>query len=254
MKQALTFLLAAGITLTTATAQRIDNKDLKSYDRQLEDVTELIDTNQVKAKLTEVETAWTQDKSELNTVRLGLIYHEVALTLSFLTKTGYKGYARKSYDVLSGLFSSKQTTPALLPIVAAYRASALSLVGAETKKVSLLSVAFAEFESTVKNYADVSPYPEFLRGSVAENLPWFFFRKRKFARPDFDSIVAKQDANPDYANWKLMSFTYWAWARQHQSAKDRTRAISYLDKAILLDPTYLAGRQRAELLKAELLK
>jgi hypothetical protein len=96
--------------------------------------------------------------------------------------------------------------------------------------------------------------PEFLRASVAENLPWFFFSKRKFAKIDFESIISKQNANSEYANWKIMSFTYWAWANQHQRKKHRTQALSYLDKAIALDPNYKGGRQRSEKLKIELTK
>lgn len=51
------------------------------------------------------------------------------------------------------------------------------------------------------------------------------------------------------ANWKVMSFTYWAWARQHQAAKYREQALHYLNRAIALDPEYKAGRKRAEELK-----
>lgn len=46
-----------------------------------------------------------------------------------------------------------------------------------------------------------------------------------------------------------MSFTYWAWAKQHQTIKYRTQALAYLDKAITIDPNYQAGRKRAEELK-----
>jgi hypothetical protein len=93
-----------------------------------------------------------------------------------------------------------------------------------------------------------------MRGSVAENLPWYFFSKRKMAKHDFQSIIDKQEKNTDYANWKIMSFTYWAWAKQHQSNKYRKQAIDYLDKAIALDTNYLAGRKKAEDLKAKMLK
>ncbi len=49
-----------------------------------------------------------------------------------------------------------------------------------------------------------------------------------------------------------MSFTYWAWAKQHQSKKYRSQALQYLDKAINLDPNYKAGRAKAEKLKLKL--
>jgi len=85
-------------------------------------------------------------------------------------------------------------------------------------------------------------------------LPWYFYSKRKSAKHDFQSIIFKNDTNNEYANWKIMSFTYWAWAKQHQSKKYRTLALQYLDKAIALDPNYKAGRKKAEELKTALTK
>ena len=135
-----------------------------------------------------------------------------------------------------------------------YRASALSLVGAETKKLKLLGQAFILLSDAVYKYADISYLPQFLRGSIAENLPWFFFTKRKFAKQDFQAVIDKQDKKSDFANWKIMSFTYWAWAKQHQGKKFRNQTITYLDKAISLDPNYKAGRKKSEELKSKLTK
>ena len=89
---------------------------------------------------------------------------------------------------------------------------------------------------------------------MAENLPWFLFRKRKYAKNDFQSIIERQERQKDYAGAKIMSFTYWAWAKQHQGKKNRNQAMTYLDKAIQLDPQYKAGRKKAEELKAKLMK
>jgi len=238
----------------TAQNQQLDFSKVKIYEHQLDDVMELIDTTELKIKLKEVEENHQQNPSEINKVRLGIIYHETALNLSFFSKTEFKGYAKKSFDTLSELFHSPNTTKEFLPFIASYRASALSLVGAETKKLKLLGEAFSSFNDAVKNYSSVSYLPEFLRGSVAENLPWFFFTKRKFAKQDFQSIIDRQDKNSEYANWKIMSFTYWAWAKQRPSKKHRTQALEYLDKAIALDPNYRAGRQKAEELKTILAK
>jgi len=238
----------------TAQNQQLDFSKVKVFEHQLDDVMELIDTTELKIKLKEVEENRQQNPSEINKVRLGIIYHETALNLSFFSKTEFKGYAKKSFDTLSELFNSPNTTKEFLPFIASYRASALSLVGAETKKLKLLDEAFSSFNDAVKNYSSVSFLPEFLRGSVAENLPWFFFTKRKFAKQDFQSIIDRQDKNSEYANWKVMSFTYWAWAKQRQSKKHRTQALEYLDKAIALDPNYKAGRQKAEKLKTTLTK
>ena len=114
--------------------------------------------------------------------------------------------------------------------------------------------AFALFNEAVVQYSSISYLPEYLRGSVAENLPWFFFSKRKLAKEDFQSIISRQQKNAMYANDKIMSFTYWAWAKQRQSKKYRTQALIYLDEAIALDPLYKGGRAKAEELKKEINK
>ena len=257
MRQLLiTSIMLAMTTLNSVTAQtqNLDFLKVKAFEHQLDDVMELIDTTELKTKLKEVEENYKQNPTEINKARLGIIYHETALNLAFFSKTEFKGYAKKSYDTLSELFNSPNTSKELFPFIASYRASALSFVGAETKKLKLLGEAFMLFNDAVKNYATVSYLPEFLRGSVAENLPWFFFTKRKFAKQDFQSIIDKQDKNNEYANWKVMSFTYWAWAKQRQSKKYRTQSLAYLDKAISLDQNYKAGRTKAEELKTALTK
>jgi hypothetical protein len=236
----------------TAQSQPFEFLKLKSFEHQLDDVMELIDTTQLKIKLTEVEENFKRNPNEINKVRLGIIYHETALNLSFLAKTEFKGYAKKSFDTLSEVSNSPETSIELFPFITAYRASALSLVAAETSKLRLLGKAFSLFNDAVKNYAAVSYMPEFLRGSVAENLPWFFFSKRKFAKQDFQSIIEKQNKNSEYANWKVMSFTYWAWGKQRQGKKYRNQSLAFLDKAISLDPEYKAGRKKAEELKLKL--
>lgn len=223
-------------------------------EHQLEDVMELIDTAEIKVKLKEVEENYQQDPNEINKVRLGIIHHETALNLSFFSKTAFKGYAKKSFDTLSELFNSSDTSKELLPVIASYRASALSLVAAETKKLKLINEAFILFHDAIENYASVSHLPEFLRGSVSENLPWFFFKQKKFAKLDFQSIIDKHEKDGSYANWKIMSFTYWAWAKQRQDKKHRAQALCYLDKAIALDPNSKAARQKAADLKAKMLR
>jgi hypothetical protein len=241
------------MTIISTNAQRLDRGKIKGYEHQLDEVMEIIDTCLLKSRLMEIEQDFKNNPSVINKTKLGIIYHETALNLSFFSSGNYKGYAAKSYEVLQELFISESTGPELFPFIAPYRASALSLMSAETRNLKLLSQAFREFETAVEKYAGVSYCPEFMRGSVAENLPWFFFRKRKFAKIDIQSIIDKQTQNPEFANWKIMSFTYWAWANQHQSAKYRKQALVYLDKTIELDPNYKAGRKRAEELKSKLL-
>jgi len=238
--------------MTKASSQTLDLKKLASYETTLDDVMEIIDKELVKEKLKEVEKDYQESSNELNTIRLGLIYHDVALNLTFFDKTKkYSGYAQKSYDLLTKLSEKKSTTPELMVFIESYRASSLSLVAGETKKLSLLRKAFEIFANTIEKYASVSPRPEFMRGSVSENLPFFMWRKRKFAKIDFESIIKKQESNSDYADFRIMSFSYWAWARANSEKRYRQQAIDYLNKAIEIDPNYNAGRKRAEELKGK---
>ena len=254
MKQILIVIMILASNAMGTQAQQISLKKLKFYEHQLDDVMEIIDTITLVDKLKEVEQNYKQDATEINKVRLSIIYHETALNLTFLAKSTYKGYAQKSFDLLTQLETNFSTTPSLLPFIASYRASALALVGGETKKLSLVGQSFKLFEEAIEKYAEISYIPEFLRGSVAENLPWFFFRKRKFAKQDMQAIINKHDINSEYATDKIMSFTYWAWANQHQQKKYRKEAIAYLYKASALDPFYQAGRKRGEELKLLLTK
>ena len=244
------FILLAMAITTKANAQQFDLQTIQSFEISLDDVMEIIDKEIVIRKLEEVENAFEKNPNELNSVRLGLIYHEIALNLTFFDKTKqYAGYAQKSYDILTRLSNDPKTTSELFIYIESYRASAISLVAAETRKLKLLGVAFELFEQAVSKYAAVSPRPEFMRGSVAENLPSFMRKKRKYARIDFESIIKKQEANPEYADFRVMSFAYWGWAKAHKKKKFRKQAITYLNKAIEIDPEYKAGRKRAEELK-----
>lgn len=254
MKKIITSFALFGMSNFNVYAQELDFLKVKAAEKQLEDVMEMIDTLELKSKLKEVEADFARNSSEINKVRLGLIYHETALNLSFFSKTSFKGYAKKSYEILDELYKLPQTSPELKPFIASYRASAMSLVGAEIRKLNLLDEAFVLFEEAINLYNELSYLPEFLRGSVAENLPWYFVRKRKIAKHDFESIINKQKLNPEYANWKIMSFTYWAWANQHQRRKYKSQSLNYLNKAIELDPNYRGGRKRAEDLKKRMLE
>jgi hypothetical protein len=250
----ITLIILAMTTVKNAKAQKLDFSKVKHFEHQLDDVMEIIDTVELKTILNETEQQFEEKPTEMNKVRLGIVYHEIALNLGFLAKTTYKGYSKKSFDVLSELFIDSNTTQELMPFIASYRASALSLVGGETMKLGLVGDAFKLFEDCINKYGAISYSPEFLRGSVAENLPWIFFSKRKFAKIDMQSIINKQTINKEYANWKIMSFTYWAWANQSQGRKYRAQSLKYLDEAIALDPGYKGGRQRAEALKSKMMK
>ncbi|HTN47212.1 MAG TPA: hypothetical protein VL098_12760 [Flavipsychrobacter sp.] len=226
---------------------------VKKYEQQLDDVMMLMDKNDLKIKLLQVEKEYSNNPSEVNKVRLGIIFHEVAFNLYFISKTRYNGFAKRSFDILSALFNSSKTSQGLLPFISSYRASALSLVGAP-KRLKLWNEVFSLFNDAVKKYSSVSYLPEFLRGHASENLPCFFFVRKKYSKQDFQSIIDKQSENRAYANSRIMSWVYYKWSKQRQGKKYRSQVLAYLDKAISSDPDYKAGRANAENLKEVLVK
>ncbi len=237
-----------------ATSQHLTLSDIQSVEIKLADVMEVTDTAVLRAKIMSVENEFKQAPDELTKIRTAIIYHEAALNFSLLAQNPVKGYAKKSFDLLTEMLADMNTPEYLRPFAAAYRASALSLIGAETKKLKYLHVAFDLFEECVNNYAGVSYLPQFLRASVAENLPWFFFFKKKFAAADFEAVIKKYENNNAYAPDKIMSFCYWGWAKQHPAKKYRGQSLNYLKKAILLDPLKIAANEKAALLKLALQK
>ena len=233
-------------TISNSSAQicKLNFSKVKAAEYQLNDVIELIDITVIKYKLHEIENDWNRAPIEINKIKIGIIYHEIAVNLDFLDKTKFKGYAEKSYHVLTNLSLDPNTTQEFLPFITSYRASALSLFAIETMRIGLIRDAFKLFEDSILQYSNVSYAPEFLRGSAAENLPWFFLSKKKFAKIDMQSLIDKQNDNKEFANNKIMSIVYWA--RANQNKKNKSQALKYLDIAIALDPNYQAGRIKAE--------
>lgn len=252
MKRMLLLLLM--VSSQQLQAQNSQHNDLHAAEKALEDVMEIIDTSYLRSKWQEVEADFAAHPGSLQRLRLGILYHELTLNFSFLHKTLPKGYAQRSFELLNAAFTDSSLLPGFMPFVAAYRASALSLVGAETGKLKPLHAAFEAFAAAEAAYGAVCYAPAFLRGSVAENLPSIFYKKRRFAKVDFENIIARQQAQADYAPAKIMSFTFWAWANQHQGKKHRPQALAYLERAIALDPNYEGGRERAVALRAKLLQ
>ncbi len=258
MKNSILLLLALFASRSISAQQKIEVNlsidSVKKYEHTLDDVTEVGDTTYLKQKLIALELAYQKSPDATNTLKLGIIYHEVALNFGFLSNSTFTGYSQKSYDLLHNAIESNIVHPALMPLIESYRASALALLSGESSNLKLLKQSFELFNEAVEKYAEYSSIPEFLRGSVAENLPFFMVRKRKYAKTDFSSIIAKYEANNDYASAKVMSYTYWAWAKNHKASKNRSKSLAYLNKAVELDPNYEGGRERSEQLISELKK
>lgn len=222
--------------------------------RTLDDVMEIMEADTVRKMLPDFESA--SGDSPVQLIRKGIFWHEVALNFGFGDNATLKGYAKKSYEILTELQSSGSVPRGYLPFVSAYRASALALWAGETSSLSRLSEAFQLFEDSVAQYSKVSYAPLFMRGSVAENLPRMF-GKVEVAHGDFSALLQRASAEPAYLTPKILSLTLWAWANNRhrfgpKTPEMRAKILEACNRAISLDPQNRAGRSRAKKLKAEL--
>lgn len=216
----------------------------------IKDCVELLDPEQVNSMLDVALLAYDKKPNDHSTcLKIALVFHEAALVFGLMAKKTdrKKGFAEKSYQILEKLVTDVDLAKDLKPWVFSYRASALALVSGEQSKLGLLSKAFELFEQAIIEFGDDSYLPRFLRGSVSENMPWIFWRKRQFAKIDFDSLVKRVEAEPDFMPDEIKSFTFWAWANQfHRNKNLRPKAVQLLKAAMILDPEKKAGYSRAK--------
>lgn len=133
----------------------------------------------------------------------------------------------------------------------AIKAHLSAVIGSSTAEMDLIDVYFREVLLKKKeflpeggqvlsncsklpwNYTVTSPIS---RNSCAGASPRIhlrsFRRKKKFAAKDFSSVVRKYEDDHGYASAKIMSLTYWAWAKGHSGKRFRQQALSYLTKAV----------------------
>lgn len=221
-------------------------EDVFEADHILDDVTEIIGEENVRAKLLEYEALLKTDNSVLNQIKLGIVYHEASLNL---LKLGEKGYAVKSYTLLGDPKLLASAPPNMMPIIVSYLASARSLMGAEEGSIKHVKDAFLILDRAEEQFGEVSSTPLFLRGSIAENLPWIFF-KGGVAKTDFKTIIKRDKLNDKYASDKIMSFVYFGLAKQVLSDSDAAKG--YLHTSMQLDPDKQAAYEMADNLLATL--
>ena len=221
-----------------------------------EDCSELTDRKEILNKLSIAEAVHITELQDVNTmIKIGLIYHEVALNLNrFAPKKDRRtGYAEKSFQVLSKLVAKPILSKEIQIWILTYQASSLALLSGEKGSLILLSRAFSLFEIAIAKYDQESYLPRFLRASVSENLPWLFWRKRKFAKLDLDNLVKRIEDNPSAIPDKIKSFIYWAWANQFKNKINKRQVVKkHLRESIRLDPEKKAGFLNAEKLLIKL--
>lgn len=204
--------------------------EVRNAAKALLDISEILDPGQARANVTAAEHALNREHSVVNRLRLGIAYHEAAL--NFLP-SGVSGDAQKSYDILSAADLHAEVAPALEPYIFAYLASAQALLAADGGAIANVAAAFDIFDRVVARYGHVANITLFLRGSVAENLPWFFF-KANDAKRDLETIIARAEHDADYASSKTLSFVHFGLGRL-LAGDSVAAALQHLRYAMVLD-------------------
>lgn len=201
---------------------------------QLDDIIELNNVKQIESKIVLESKAIEDDASTLHRLRLGILHHQAATTSAQIDKTTLT-HAEKSYTILTILRNDRNTPSELRPIVEAYHASSLAILGYHHKNSELIHQAFFFLDQAVNDYDKTCFVPRYLRAKIAQHLPKYY-AKRTLAKRDLDMLIDRFSANNNFTSAKIMSYVYCYWAELHQNNKQRNKALHYLEQAIDLDP------------------
>lgn len=240
---ALFALLSLAVTMNAAGLNR---DRVTSIEAELEPYMQLTDNIALARDLPKMENKAESATTPLAKLQSAIFLHEIAA--NFQGNATYDGYAQKSYDILTALAADANTEAELMPFITAYQGSAQVLMGEETGSKKNIRKGIKTLDASVENYRKYSFVSRFLRGSTFERLDL----RKSVAREDFTMLVVNYEFNNEFANNKVMSHSYTAWANLHQDKVYRDKAISYLKKAISLDPKGSAGKQKAESLLKEM--
>jgi len=244
----LAFLFTIMLGYITIIQAQIPQKEAIS---QLEDIMDISDLDRITSLLLEQRNITKLTPNTINKVRLGILYHDVALKSLSRNKAERRYYTEEAYRMLTNLSNDLKIEEELKPFVKAYQASVLALLGAERNNSQLVNQAFGLFEQAMQQYGHFCYAPQYLRARVAEQLPRSF-GKRRMARKDYSELIDRYGLDCRFATYKSMSYVYWAWAKLHNNKKNKKQLIRYLEQSIKLDRTGEAAGARAKLLLEEL--
>jgi hypothetical protein len=205
---------------------------------KLEQYTEVLDTAKLSQNLEYFE--YKQDGDALDQIALGITYHEICVVHYILGKD--KSYAHYAEKALRTLVDAKKTSPVdAYPILDTYINSSRSLVASTKNNLVELIRVIRIYNGLVRKYGSISYYPEFLEGSLLENLPNILGGHTK-AKKLFESIIAKHESDPAYASDKIVSFCYLSLGKLE---KNSTRKKDYFQKSIAIDADKQGGANQA---------
>jgi hypothetical protein len=207
--------------------------------KDLEQFTEILNKNVLQDNQKTLEKIAQPDVLEI--IALGLTYHEICVLYFMLEKN--KQYAPYASKALTTLSSARPDAPEwTLPMLDSYINSSRSLVAAVKGNLIGLLRVIRDYDKLIDKYSATSYHPEFLQGSLLENLPNVFGAHSK-AKQRFENIVTKYNKDHAYATPKIISFCYLSLGKLSKNPKEK---IDYLEQSIKIDSSGDGGSTLAK--------
>lgn len=207
--------------------------------QDLESYTEILSKDTLRSNVQELENIDQPDV--LQQIALGLTYHELCVLHFMLGKD--KRYAPYAARALGVLTSARPAAPEWsLPMLDSYINSSQSLVAATKNNLIDLIRVIRKYDELIDQYGATSYHPEFLQGSLLENLPNVFGAHAK-AKKRFESVITKYTSDPSYTAPKIVSFCYLSLGKL---SKDQKTKIDYLGKSVETDTAGDGGSAQAK--------
>ncbi|GHN02588.1 hypothetical protein WSM22_40770 [Cytophagales bacterium WSM2-2] len=242
---------------TTRESETLNPQRITVVEQEFDDIIEVSDLVLLKFKLNELKfQEVNQVFSVLEAARKGIILHEMAeRSLKWGAREEAYEFARQS---LQHFESIKMTSSQeLLPIISAYTSSVQMLMAMCRPLFFEIQKVLRGFQQSVNQFKELSVLPEYLRAKACLKLPWYFIFRKRRANKDLNSVILKSHQLPMPYNSRIVSFAYLVMAelKKEESFNNQLASIiALLDKAIIWDPTNAAAREKAEFMKAELLR
>jgi len=232
--------------------------DVAEVEQQLDDVIELSDPLLIRFQLNELNLEGKEKVlPTIDVLRIGIFLHEAAaMALSNGSLTEAYNLASQSQCLLVNL-NLASPPKEMKPIIYVYASSSQILIGLASKRFTNLVQGLSFFNRSVNQFKDRSLLPEYLRAKAFLNLLWYFFSRKKKAKRDLNSIIARSHQKSKPFNPRIISFSYLHMARlvrEENSKTDVHSIIELLNKAITWDPNRAAARDKAEIMKTELMR
>ncbi len=219
----------------------MDVAKLNRYNEELQPQMAILAEQVMPAIEAEEKRLKTVKATDLDAIRLAILYHNAS---SLLFSKGVKGYAAKGLTLLQPLYESKTVEEELRPIITIYVGSITALQAAESinpvDKMMGVGKGFKFLDEAVDKYGKLFFLPAFVRSSVASAVPEFF-KKEKVALADLNFLEQSYQSNPNFVPKDIMATVYLNLGNSYKKQKNIKQAIQYWTLSKQIDPKVRNG-------------